>query len=140
MTKITESEIETFAIKLFERLRYQYIYAPSIAPDSDTPERERFEDVILIDRLRNAVSRINPNVPADVREVAVKQNLRLNSPELIANNEAFHRLLTEGNTVNYQDRAQQAWIQMLQNVGKRFPGNWVTKNNAFIVSAGAMVV
>ena len=35
VTKITESEIETFAIKLFERLGYQYIYAPSIAPDSD---------------------------------------------------------------------------------------------------------
>ena len=78
--------------------------------------------MILIDRLRNAVSRINPNVPADVREEAVKQNLRLNSPELIANNSAFHRLLTKGNTVNYQDRAQQAWIQMLQNVGEEIAG------------------
>ena len=39
MTKITESAIEKFAIELLEKQGYQYIYAPSIAPDSDTPER-----------------------------------------------------------------------------------------------------
>jgi len=38
----------------------------------------------------------------DIRGDAIKQILRLNSPELIANNEAFHRMLTEGIKVNYQ--------------------------------------
>jgi type I restriction enzyme R subunit len=33
MTKLTESAIEDFAIKLFERLGYSYVYAPDIAPD-----------------------------------------------------------------------------------------------------------
>jgi len=100
--KLTESEIETFAIEQFEKLGYQYLYAPAIAPDSDTPERERFEDVVLLERLRTAVARINPTIPADVREEAIKQVQRLNLPELIANNEAFHRLLTEGVKVSYQ--------------------------------------
>ena len=36
--KITESAIEKFAIELLEKQGYLYIYAPSIAPDSDTPE------------------------------------------------------------------------------------------------------
>ncbi|MCF8053726.1 MAG: hypothetical protein K9K75_00650 [Deltaproteobacteria bacterium] len=53
---ITESAIETFAIELFEKLGYQYIYAPDIAPDSETPERERFEDVLLLERLHFADS------------------------------------------------------------------------------------
>jgi len=35
MSKITESEIEQFAIELLEKLDYQYIYAPAIAPDVD---------------------------------------------------------------------------------------------------------
>ena len=35
MTRLTESAIEDFAIKLFERLGYDYIYAPNIAPDGD---------------------------------------------------------------------------------------------------------
>lgn len=34
MNKITESEIEKFAIELLEKQGYQYVYAPDIAPDS----------------------------------------------------------------------------------------------------------
>lgn len=127
MTKITESEIETFAIELFERLGYEYIYAPSIAPDSETPERERFEDVVLIDRLRTAVGRINPSLDNDVREDAIKQVLRLNSPELIVNNESFHRLLTEGIKVSLQDRGHErgdlVWLIDFDN----------PENNEFLV-------
>mgnify|MGYP001451906750 FL=1 len=107
MTKITESEIETFTIALFEKLGYQYVYGPDIAPDSETPERERFEDVLLLERLRTAVAHINPGISADVREDAIKQIQRLNSPELIANNEAFHRMLTEGIQVTYQDKGHE---------------------------------
>jgi type I restriction enzyme R subunit len=113
-TKITESEIEKFAIELLERQGYQYIYAPDIAPDSDTPERDRFEDVLLLERLRKAVGRINPGIPADAREDAIRQVRRLNSPELISNNEAFHRMLTEGVNVSYRkdgaDRGDLVWL------------------------------
>ncbi|MCB1193527.1 MAG: hypothetical protein KDK90_24015 [Leptospiraceae bacterium] len=61
--KITESEIENYTIELLESQGYQYIYAPEIAPDSETPERESFEDVLLIQRLWNAIERINPHIP-----------------------------------------------------------------------------
>lgn len=114
MTKITESAIEKFAIELLEHQGYHYIYAPNIAPDSDTPERQSFEDVLLLERLQTAVGRINPKIPADTREEAVKQIQRLNSPELITNNEAFHRMLTEGIKVSYQkdgnDRGDIVWL------------------------------
>ncbi len=61
MTYITESQIEKFAIELLEKQGYQYVYAPNIAPDSDTPERNRFEDVLLLERLQSAVGRISQN-------------------------------------------------------------------------------
>src|SRR5665648_398922 len=86
-SKIAESEIEQFAIELLEHQGYQYIYAPDIAPDSDNPQRSTFEDVLLLNRLRTAVARINPTIPKDARQDAIKQIQRLNSPELIANNE-----------------------------------------------------
>lgn len=114
MTKITESAIEQFAIELLEKSGYQYVYSPDIAPDGQMPERQSFEDVLLIERLTAAVSRINPNVPADAREDAIKQLLRLNSPELISNNETFHRMLTEGINVSYQkdgnSRGDLVWL------------------------------
>lgn len=114
MSRITESSVEEFAIELLEHQGYQYIYGPDIAPDSTTPERQSFEDVLLIERLTAAVSRINPHVPVDAREDAIKQLLRLNSPELIANNESFHRMLTEGIKVSYQkggsSRGDLVWL------------------------------
>ena len=119
MTKITESEIEQFAIDLLEKQGYSYTYGPAIAPDSETPERRSFEDVILLNTLRDILPTLNPTLPPDALEDALKQLLRLNSPELIANNESFHRMLTEGITVNYQKngvkRGDLVWLVDFQN-------------------------
>ena len=60
-SKLTESEIENLAIELLEKSGYHYIYAPSIAPDRETPERRSFEDVLLLERLQSAVGRITQN-------------------------------------------------------------------------------
>lgn len=128
MNEITESEIEQFAIELLEKQGYQYIYAPDIAPDGDRLERESFEDVLLLERLQTAVGRINPDIPVEVRENAIKQIQRLNSPELIANNEAFHRMLTEGIKVSYQkdgnSRGDLVWLIDFKN----------PENNDFLVT------
>jgi len=119
MTKITENTIEEFAIELLEHLGYQYIYAPDIAPEFPSdgempegqggrrPERNSYEDVLLIERLQNAIRRINSKVPIDSQEEALKEIQRINSPELLANNEAFHRMLTEGINVSYQKNGHQ---------------------------------
>ena len=119
MTKITESEIEQFAIELLEKQGYSYTYGPAIAPDSENPERKSFEDVILLNTLSDILPTLNPTLPPDALEDALKQLLRLNSPELIANNESFHRMLTEGITVNYQKngvkRGDLAWLVDFQN-------------------------
>jgi type I restriction enzyme, R subunit len=102
MTRITENEIEEFAIELLEKSGYQYIYGPDIAPDGISPQRNSFEDVLILDKVKSAIGRLNPSIPSAVRDDALKQILRFPSPELITNNEAFHRLLTEGINVAYQ--------------------------------------
>ena len=94
--KIIESAFEQFALNLPEKQGYQYIHGPDLAPDSETPARQSFEDVLLLEKLRKAVARINPTIPADVREDALKLIQRINSPVLILNNETFYRMLTEG--------------------------------------------
>jgi len=127
MTRITENIIESFAIELFEKLGYEYIYGPTIAPDGETPERETYEQVLLIDRLRKAVKRINKSIPADAQAEAIKEIQRIASPELLANNEAFHRLLTEGipvsKRVDGNERGDRVWLIDFKN----------PNNNDFIV-------
>lgn len=102
MIKLNENSIEMLAIERLQGLGYQYIHGAEIAPDAATPERQTFADVILLERLRTAAKRINPSMPIDVIEDAVRQIQRFNSPELLANNEALHRALTEGVNVSYQ--------------------------------------
>lgn len=114
MTKITESDIELLAIERLQALGFNYIYGPDIAPDSANPERDSFAEVLLLNRLRHAVARINPTLPAAALDEAVKTIQRISSPELLANNEAFHRLLTEGVNVSYQKdgntRGDLVWL------------------------------
>lgn len=128
MTQLTESAIEDFAIKLFEQLGYHYVHDPEIAPDSDNPERGHYDEVILKDRLRSAVRRINPSVPTQALQEALKDVERIHSPELLSNNETFHRLLTEGVKINYQkdghDRGDLVWLIDFEN----------PENNEFVVA------
>ncbi len=127
MSRITENTIEEFSIELLERLGYQYIYAPDIAHDGEKPERASYEEVLLRERLQNAIRRINPKIPADFQEEAFKEIQRINSPELLTNNESFHRMLTEGINVSYQkdghDRGDLVWLIDFKN----------PENNEFIV-------
>ena len=119
MTKITENAIESFAIELLETLGYDYVYAPNIGPDGDMPERESYEQVLLVDRLRKAVKRINKSIPVDAQVDAIKELQRIASPELLANNEAFHRLLTEGIPVSKRvdgiERGDRVWLIDFKN-------------------------
>jgi type I restriction enzyme R subunit len=107
MTRITEHSIEDFAIKLLEHLGYEYIYAPNIAHDGENPERSSYEEILLTHRMADAVRRINPSVPPAAQEEAIKEIQRIHSPELLTNNESFHRLLTEGIKVSYQKDGHQ---------------------------------
>lgn len=128
MTRITENIIEAFAIDLLDKLGYEYIYAPDIAPDSENPERNSYEEVLLVNRLQNAVKRINHSIPADAQTEAIKEIQRITSPELLTNNETFHRLLTEGIPVSKRvegdDRGDRVWLIDFKN----------PHNNEFVVA------
>lgn len=102
MTKITENEIELFAIELLEKLGFEYIYAPNICPDSDTPMRESYSDVILKEKLQRSLEVINPSLNVDTINDAIKQLERLKTTELLNDNELFHQMLTEGIKVDVQ--------------------------------------
>lgn len=103
MTKITESHIEEFAIELLEKQGFQYLYGPEIAPDSETPLRQGFDEVVLVEKLKSAIDRINPSIPSNAREDALQQVRRIHSPQLITGNETFHRMLNEGVNVIFRD-------------------------------------
>ena len=116
---MTENEIEKLAIALLEQQGYTYINGVHLAPDAPDSERTTFEEVVLKQRLENAVRRINPTIPLDAQQDAVKQILRIASPDVLSNNETFHRLLTEGipvtKRVNGQERGDRVFLIDFEN-------------------------
>jgi type I restriction enzyme R subunit len=59
---------------------YTYIPGPQLAPDGEAPERQSYADVLLADRVRSAIASLNPDIPYDAQEDALKQLLRIPSP------------------------------------------------------------
>ncbi len=102
MTKITENDIELWAIEELENLGWKYMHGVVIAPDGDSPERKTFSDIILKGRLLQAIACNNPGIPLDAQQEAVKVIERIASPEFMVNNQLFHELLTEGVPVEYR--------------------------------------
>jgi type I restriction enzyme R subunit len=107
MTKINENEIEQYTINELKDLGFQYVHGVDISPDADKAERSAYDDIILKQRLLTASIKINPAIPADACLQAVNEILRLYSPDLLTNNEAFHKYLTDGVPVTYQKNGEE---------------------------------
>jgi len=99
---MTESEVEKVALEIISELGYKILYGPDIAPDGISPERKSYSDVVLVERLRDAVNRINLDIPGEAREEAIKKVLRTESQQLIINNQNFHKKLVEGVDIEYR--------------------------------------
>ncbi len=91
-----ESHLEEAALEWFEELGYEIVFAPDIAPDGEYREREDYSDVILNDKIKDALTRINPKMPDDALEDAFRQLTIPQSPSLIMNNKSFQKMITDG--------------------------------------------
>jgi type I restriction enzyme R subunit len=99
---VTEDQLEQETLSWLADVGYNSAYGPDIAVDGNAPERSNYTQVVLVERLRNAINRLNPLVLLVAREDAVQQVLNLDTPVLLAANRHFHRLLVNGVPVQYQ--------------------------------------
>jgi type I restriction enzyme, R subunit len=99
---MTEDQLERETLAWLQDVGYTHAYGPDMAHDGAAPQRTSYRDVILAERLRAAIDRLNPGVPTLAREDALKQALDLGMPALLSANRQFHRLLVAGVPVQYQ--------------------------------------
>jgi type I restriction enzyme, R subunit len=93
---LTESIVEDAALEWFGQLGYALGHGPQMAPGEGAAERDSFGDGVLVGRLRAALRRLNPAIPEEAREEALRKVLRLATPSLVQSNRAFHRMLRDG--------------------------------------------
>lgn len=104
---ITENIIEQSAIEILQSQGWEYANGKEISPEGLFCERENFSQIVLLNRLRTAIATINPTIPLDAQEAAVQKVLRIASPDLLHNNEEFHRLLVEKVKIPYQENGYE---------------------------------
>ncbi|MBU0963068.1 MAG: type I restriction endonuclease subunit R [Nanoarchaeota archaeon] len=121
---ITESEIENACLEMLEELGYKIVYGPDISEDGINEER-KYNEVILVKRLRNALERINKNIPKEAIEEAIKKIQRQEQNQII-NNQHFHKFITDGIPVEYKTKEgiKHNTIQLFDNEN--------IKNNEFL--------
>ncbi|PGH38669.1 MAG: DEAD/DEAH box helicase, partial [Candidatus Nephrothrix sp. EaCA] len=124
---ITENSIEELAIEILRSQGWEYVRGLSIAPGAERAERESFEQVVLLDRLRKSVAIINPHIPTDAQEAAIQKALRIYSPDLLHSNEEFHKQLIERIKITYwqnsDERSHEVALIDFENI----------RNNQFLV-------
>ncbi|MFA7426029.1 MAG: type I restriction endonuclease subunit R [Desulfosarcinaceae bacterium] len=98
----SESVIEEAALAWLEGIGYQVLPGSDIAPGELAAERDQYGQVVLERRLRQALERLNRQVPPDAIEEAFRKLTRPDSPSLVGNNHTIHRYLVEGVPVEYQ--------------------------------------
>ena len=99
---LTESDVEEIVLGWFGELGYSVLHGPTIASGEPGAERYDYSDPLLPDRLKSALSRINPSLPPATLEDAFRKLSLLNSPSLIQQNRLFHKMLVEGIPVEYR--------------------------------------
>ena len=118
----TEDLLEQAAIEILQELDYSYAFGPDIAYDGDTPERNNYKDVLLEQRVKDALFSINRHLPEEALEEAYRKIITFNSPVLVDNNKEFHKLLVEGIDVSFSKdgaiKTEKAYIIDFKNINK----------------------
>ncbi|MDE0071899.1 MAG: type I restriction endonuclease subunit R [Caldilineaceae bacterium] len=130
MTTLSEADVEQVALDWLQGLGWSVAHGPDIAPDTPTAERSDYGQVVLDQRLRDALSELNPDLPGPALDDAYRKLTRPRGATLEARNRTFHRLLVDGVTVEYsaQDgsmRGAQARVVDFEHLERN---NWLAVN------------
>lgn len=126
----SESVVEDAALGWLEALGYPVKHGPEIAPGEPAAERSDYGQIVLQDRLRQALVQLNPQLPAEAIEDAFRKLTRPEGPTLEARNRAVHHLLVDGVTVEYRHRDGRiagAQARVL-DFGKSDNNDWLAVN------------
>ncbi len=101
MAFLSEAAVELALLEQLRGLGYSIEREEDIGPDGHRPERESHDEVVLRDRLTDAVARLNPDLPAEARQDAIRKVMQSELPSLLEENRRIHKLMTEGVDVEY---------------------------------------
>ncbi len=82
---------------------YEYIHGKELSPSAEFPQRESYKEVIFKDKIKDALFKINRDLPQDALKQAYRSIISFNSPSLEENNRYFHNLMADGIDVSFKE-------------------------------------
>ena len=79
---------ENVVIDYLKELGYEYAHGSALVKDE--------KEVLLLDRLKQALVRLNPDIPTSSLLEAIRFIKNFDTNDVFTNNKTFHRYLTEG--------------------------------------------
>ncbi len=134
-SSFTEPEVEAAALEWLGGLGWRVAHGPDIGPHADGAVRADYAEVVLEHRLRDALDRLNPSLPAEALDDALRKITRPEGSTLEARNRACHRLLVDGVTVEYRTAGGEMRGAQVSILDYRNPANndWLAVNQFTIV-------
>ena len=108
---ILEDHVEQATLEWLSALGWEVGHGPDVSPpDAKTPgtERDTYREVALKHRLREAIRRLNPHLPAGAQDDACRRVLQPNIPGQVQANRQMHRWLVEGVPSSTRETARPA--------------------------------
>ena len=101
MAFLSEAAVEQALLDQLRALDYSIEREEDIGPDGHRPERDSHDEVVLKKRFEDAVARLNPGLPLEARQDAIRKVTQSELPSLLEENRRLHKLITEGVDVEY---------------------------------------
>ena len=138
MPGITEGVVEEACLEYLRACGYSTVYGPDIGPGGSAEERTKWDEVLLVERLRAAVTRINPTLSADSVQAVVAVVLRAESQNALAENWRLHRLITEGVSVEQRmkDGSIRHVLAWLIDFDDPANNDWLAANQLTVIEHG----
>jgi type I restriction enzyme, R subunit len=91
-----ESHVEEAALAWLSELGYVTANGLNIGPDGDEPERANYGEVLLVERVRSAITKLNPTLNAETRAEVLTKLTQTLTPSVVEENRRLHRYMVEG--------------------------------------------
>jgi len=126
--------VEKVVLDWFKELGYEVAYGPDISPGGERPERDSYSDVLLLNRLKSALSRINPTVSREAIDKAIHELIHITEPNLENTNRKFHFMLRDGVRVEVVKGNERKWeIVKLFDFNDLGNNDWLAVNQFKVI-------
>jgi type I restriction enzyme R subunit len=135
MQPFTETTVEDAALSWLGGLQYSVEHGPEIAPGELSAERASLSEVVLPERFRTALRKLNPTLPAEALQEAFRKVTVPQHPSLIANNRAFHRMLVDSIAVECRRKDGSIGAEIVRLIDYNDPdaNDWLVVNQFTVI-------